>query len=245
MVSCIQDEPLNAEADIVAVTFDRDNRDVLLNTNDTIISVGTDAASANINITISPTGDITAVAPKFILSDGASITHVASGMDGNGLTATVSMDGTSAQTSADGTREGIVILNGTPCRIKVDKNGTITALDTIGDKADYVSRDRTMRVYVNAVMSGFNAAVDAINRARSYNYNGLDNVPYDGYQAVLHKGERVLTAEENRLYSDRSGEGVAKNATIIIEIGGREIRREIVSMVSDDFGKEARRKGYY
>ena len=149
------------------------------------------------------------------------------------------------KTSADGTREGIVILNGTPCRIKVDKNGTITALDTIGDKADYVSRDRTMRVYVNAVMSGFNAAVDAINRARSYNYNGLDNVPYDGYQAVLHKGERVLTAEENRLYSDRSGEGVAKNATIIIEIGGREIRREIVSMVSDDFGKEARRKGYY
>lgn len=149
------------------------------------------------------------------------------------------------KTSADGTREGIVILNGTPCRIKVDKNGTITALDTIGDKADYVSRDRTMRVYVNAVMDGFNAGIDAINRARSYNYNGLDNVPYDGYQAVLHKGERVLTAEENRLYSDRSGEGVAKNATIIIEIGGREIRREIVSMVSDDFGKEARRKGYY
>lgn len=149
------------------------------------------------------------------------------------------------KTSADGTREGIVILNGTPCRIKVDKNGTITALDTIGDKADYVSRDRTMRVYVNAVMDGFNAGIDAINRSRSYNYNGLDNVPYDGYQAVLHKGERVLTAEENRLYSDRSGEGVAKNATIIIEIGGREIRREIVSMVSDDFGKEARRKGYY
>ena len=149
------------------------------------------------------------------------------------------------KTSADGTREGIVILNGTPCRIKVDKDGTITALNTIGNTADYVSRDRYMSVHVNAVMDGFNAGIEAINRARSYNYNGLDNVPYDGYQAVLHKGERVLTAEENRLYSDRSGEGVAKNATIIIEIGGREIRREIVSMVSDDFGKEARRKGYY
>lgn len=147
--------------------------------------------------------------------------------------------------AADGTRTAIVNVNGVPVRIRVDKDGTITALDTIGDKADYVSRDRYMSVYVNAVMDGFNAGIDAINRARSYNYNGLDNVPYDGYQAVLHKGERVLTAEENRLYSDRSGEGVAKNATIIIEIGGREIRREIVSMVSDDFGKEARRKGYY
>lgn len=147
--------------------------------------------------------------------------------------------------AADGTREGIVKINGVPVKIKVDKNGTITSLESIDDEIDYVTRDRTIRVTVNAVMSGFNAAVDAINRARSYNYNGLDNVPYDGYQAVLHKGERVLTAEENRLYSDRSGEGVAKNATIIIEIGGREIRREIVSMVSDDFGKEARRKGYY
>lgn len=114
MVSCIQDEPLNAEADIVAVTFDRDNRDVLLNTNDTIISVGTDAASANINITISPTGDITAVAPKFILSDGASITHVASGMDGNGL----ALDFTNPQqyrvTSQDGRWTKDYILAFTP-----------------------------------------------------------------------------------------------------------------------------------
>lgn len=102
LASCIQDEPLNAEADIVAVTFDKDNRDVLLNTTDTVIKISTDAAASNIEIAISPMSDVTSVAPTFVLSEGASITHDESGRDGNGL----ALDFTSPQhytvTSEDG-----------------------------------------------------------------------------------------------------------------------------------------------
>lgn len=58
-----------------------------------------------------------------------------------------------------------------------------------------------LSITIKAISSGLDAAISAINSARSYNYNGIDNVPYDGYQAVLHKGERVLTAEENKAYS--------------------------------------------
>ena len=102
LASCIQDEPLNAEADIVAVTFDKDNRDVLLNTTDTVVTISTDAAANNIEIAISPLSDVTSVAPTFILSEGATITHDESGLDGNGL----ALDFTSPQhytvTSEDG-----------------------------------------------------------------------------------------------------------------------------------------------
>lgn len=33
-----------------------------------------------------------------------------------------------------------------------------------------------------------------------HHYNGRSYIPFDGYNAVLHKGERVLTAKENRDY---------------------------------------------
>lgn len=37
---------------------------------------------------------------------------------------------------------------------------------------------------------------------------GINYVPYDGYRAELHKGERVLTAEESRNYSQMSTSGI-------------------------------------
>ena len=43
--------------------------------------------------------------------------------------------------SADGTREGIAILNGTPCEVKVNKDGTIADLRAIDEEQRYESED--------------------------------------------------------------------------------------------------------
>jgi len=69
-----------------------------------------------------------------------------------------------------------------------------------------------------------NIPIDGSNR------DGLDYVPYDGYISELHRGERVLTAEENRVYSapslspitynNKSGAAITVNYSPAISSGG-------------------------
>jgi TP901 family phage tail tape measure protein len=51
--------------------------------------------------------------------------------------------------------------------------------------------------------------------------SGLDYVPYDGYQATLHQGERVITAQENKqgIYSNKAQTIILK---VPLSIDGRE-----------------------
>lgn len=53
------------------------------------------------------------------------------------------------------------------------------------------------------------ATVEAAKQAaKGHHANGLDYVPYNGYIAELHKGERVLTKQQNREYNEgRTGQG--------------------------------------
>ncbi len=62
--------------------------------------------------------------------------------------------------------------------------------------------------------------------AAKSHYSGLDSVPYDGYAARLHKGERVLTARENRDYSEGNGGGNGAGRGVFISGNNFTVREE-------------------
>lgn len=69
--------------------------------------------------------------------------------------------------------------------------------------------------YEDAVIAtgGDAGVLEAIGAYDGFHAFGLKRVPYDGYRAILHEGERVMTAAENRSNSEKS---------IVVQVSGNE-----------------------
>nr|WP_072514043.1 phage tail tape measure protein [Ndongobacter massiliensis] len=67
--------------------------------------------------------------------------------------------------------------------------------------ANYITNNVTRHI----TETGDTAATRS-SHGYSYRSSGLDYVPYDGYRAHLHRGERILTKEENQRYAKKGGD---------------------------------------
>lgn len=67
-------------------------------------------------------------------------------------------------------------------------------------------------------------------------YNGLDYVPYDGYNTRLHEGERVLTKKENIEYSKGKQSGKKVTIQIPFNIDGREFAIAEKNYLAEELG---------
>lgn len=73
----------------------------------------------------------------------------------------------------------------------------------------------TIKNFVDGIKEGFKSVVDGASEAGNAtksvggsHANGLSYVPYNGYVARLHEGERVLTKQQNKEYNERNaGQG--------------------------------------
>ncbi|SDO76664.1 phage tail tape measure protein [Clostridium gasigenes] len=80
------------------------------------------------------------------------------------------------------------------------KNGYDRAWDSIKGFFDWLFTSNA-----EASSNAEKVGTEAGNGYDGYHYNGLNYVPFDGYVARLHKGERVLTANENKEVNQGSG----------------------------------------
>ena len=78
---------------------------------------------------------------------------------------------------------------------------------------------------IDAAMQQYSAEIDAITGA-SNRAVGIDYVPYNGFLARLHEGEKVSTKAEAEAERRRDASGNASNAELLEEI--RLMRLEMV-----------------
>lgn len=78
-----------------------------------------------------------------------------------------------------------------------------------------------------------NGIADNFQRPAGAFYNGLSYVPTDLYPAVLHKGERVLTAKENYEYTQGLQGGSSSRAKTEINLYGISNAEEIANVLEE------------
>ena len=94
---------------------------------------------------------------------------------------------------------------------------------------------------INYIIDGINSFIKGLNKikipdwvpgvgGRSFHLNqisrlrvGMEYVPYDEFPALLHKGERVLTEEENKEYSKKPEENENKTINVNITLGEKSV----------------------
>lgn len=146
------------------------------------------------------------VANSFSQMDGATVNASNEIVDANG---NIVGSLQNVKSNADGTRSGIMNLNGTPIRINCDKDGAINGMNQVINKANAIPKRKTMTISAvfEAIGSGikslFGYATGTDNAMR-----GLKPVAERGPELIKSRDGSMQLAMSNSLHEFKGGEKV-------------------------------------
>lgn len=121
------------------------------------------------------------------------------------------------------------IIRGALNPIKVVIDGIHSAIGSVKDAwnglkklvSGGISGSVDIKQNVSRPRGGIGSDISPTSKKASHRAMGLNRVPYNGYLAKLHEGERVLTKQETRNLSNNE-----KNQNVIINLYGTTIRED-------------------
>lgn len=155
--------------------------------------------------------------------------------------------------TGEATQSALNTMDGLKSGLTSGASAVYTQLTAIGKKMTDALQSGIGTVYIDVKVRGDGAqylSEDTVTINASAR-SGLDYVPFDGFIAELHKGERVLTAAEARRYRAEaaslksSGNGTADNGTGSRESRGITIIQNITSAVQSEVELAAATEAYF
>lgn len=108
---------------------------------------------------------------------------------------------------------------------------------TLFNTARNIASGIANRLSVKFNVSGLNNVFKTVTGFLPGHKLGLDYVPQDNYVARLHKGERVLTAEENKEYTEAEEESKKRNSTSVVHTTNVASNNETIERILETNSK--------
>lgn len=115
--------------------------------------------------------------------------------------------------NADGTREGVLNLNGTPIKVKANTSGAITNLESVNTAVDNIPTEKSVTVsaFFKAIGNGVKEFF-GFAEGTDYAPPGLAFVSEEGRELIVKNGRAILTGDNGpELFNFSGGEKVYTN----------------------------------